>query len=161
MFSAYTSKMKLHLITLGFGEHHTLYNIWLTNVTWQFWATVWSSKLISSTGKSNGCRDVWSQGLHFMYLHWLCSFRGDCMTHGLPGGLHLLYKHPCQPSKEQTETILHGDQAISRSDLHYTRFELHYSVPLLQSKAKRTHKQTTTIKKIKTQAGDTRNIPVG
>lgn len=59
------------------------------------------------------------------------------MPHGLPGGLHLLCKHPCQPSKEQTETILHGDLAISRSDLHFTRFGLHYSVPLLQSKAKK------------------------
>lgn len=33
MFSAYTSKMKLHLITLGFGEHHTLYNVVLNQYT--------------------------------------------------------------------------------------------------------------------------------
>ena len=52
-------------------------------VTWHLWATI----------------DVWSQDLHFVYLCWLCSLSGECLTHGLPGGLHLLCKCPCQPFK--------------------------------------------------------------
>lgn len=73
----------------------------------------------------------------------LCTYI-DCAVSGVTachmdclGGCICFANTHANLPKNKLKQYCNGDLAISRSDLHFTRFGLHYSVPLLQSKAKK------------------------